>query len=189
MSVFFNYSNPVCILGHAPVSVSHDPSIASLKELLIYELKQIAYYILKLEELSIDTKETKDKVIYFISLVIANLDFKRNEFNQIIEGLKFKKKEIEEAYIAHCNSHGTPSQLLKPSYKVDPAKSDVVNAIHEGERQALLKNTILSKTKKHLYEVILNIIEIHNFYTKNFIQTYYLILNCYFNLFSDIYVS
>ncbi len=159
MSVFFNYSNPVCILGQAPSSISHDPSIVSLKELLIYELKQIAYYILKLEDLSIDTKEVRDKVIYFISLVVANLDFRRNEFNQIIEGLRFKKNEIEKTYIDYCNEHGTPSQLLKPSYKLDPEKSNIVNAIHEGERQALLKNTILSKIKKNLYEIIVNIIE------------------------------
>lgn len=159
MSVFFNYNNSICAQGQSKCLYSFDPSISSLKELLLYELKQIVYYIIKLDELSIDTKEIRDKVIYNISFSTMNLDFRREELHKIIKKIRDEKKEIEDKYLELCKQQNIPSQPLKPSYDLTPGKSEIIKDINEGERQALLKNTILSKTKKDLYEIMINLIQ------------------------------
>ena len=159
MSIFFNYDNPICNECNSPSVFSFDPSILSLKELLLYELKHISYYILKLSEFSVDTTKERDKVINFISLVFVNLDFKRSEFNNIIEDIKGIRKNLEKVYLDYCKAHGTTFQPLKPSYDLSADKIDIISAIGEGERQAILKNTILSKTKKTLYEVMMSLIK------------------------------
>ena len=67
MSLFFNYDNSVCSKGFSPVFFPYDPSITSLKELLMYELTQLSYYSVKLKELDCDTTKINDKIINYIS--------------------------------------------------------------------------------------------------------------------------
>lgn len=166
MSIFFNYNNPGCLQGESSCQFSLDPSISSLKELLMYELKQISYYITKIDELSGDTKKIRDEVIYYIALGSANLDFKREEFNKIINELRENKKELENTYIETCKLQNVSAQTLKPFYDLTPGKTEITKAINEGERQALLKNTILSKTKKNLHEIMITIIQTCSLYLK-----------------------
>lgn len=164
MSNFFNFNNPVCMAGNSPSTFSYDPSILSLKELLLYELKQIAYYVDRLEGLDIDKSNIRGKLIDYISLIIVNLDFKRNSFNSIIESLKKIKEELEEEYQNVCENRGVIFQPLKPGKGVDSSKADLITAINQGERQSLLKNTSLSKEKKNLYEIMMNLITNACFY-------------------------
>lgn len=159
MSVFFNYNNPNSSSGQLICPFSTDPSLESLKELLIYEFKQIAYYILKLEELSIDSKEIRDKIINYISLIFVNLNFKKAEFNNIIKELKQDQKEIENTYSEICQKRGIICQFLTPTQDLTSNKSDIIKALNEGERQSLLKNSMLSKNKKNLYEIMLSMIQ------------------------------
>ncbi len=159
MSIFFNYDNPICNEGNSPSVFSFDPSILSLKELLLCELKHIAYYIVKLSDLSIDTSEIRNKVIQYISLVFVNMDFKRDEFKEIIEEIKEDRTILEEKYYGVCQKHGTTFQPLKPSYDLKAGTFDIISAINEGERQSIIKNTILSENKKTLYEVMMSLIK------------------------------
>ena len=159
MSVFFNYDNPICNEGNSPSVFSFDPSILSLKELLLCELKHLAYYIVKLSDLEIDTRQIRDKIIQYISLVFVNLDFKRDEFKEIIEEIKHDRMELEKSYYGVCKQRGSTFQPLKPSYDLKSGSFDIISAINEGEKQAILKNTILSENKKTLYEVMMSIIK------------------------------
>lgn len=159
MSVFFNYNNPNSIPGQTNCPFSTDPSLVSLKELLMYEFKQIAYYIIKLNEFSVDAKEIRDKVIDYISLMFVNLKFKKAEFNRIIEELRAEQEKIEERYSEICNQRGIICQFLTPTQGLSSEKPDIIKALKEGERQALLKNTMLSETKKNLYEIMTSLIQ------------------------------
>ena len=87
MGLFFNYDNSVCNEGTTPVVFSFDPSITSLKELLIYELSQMAYYEVKLRELGEKTETLTDKIINYITLAVVNLDFRKDQFLNMIKSL------------------------------------------------------------------------------------------------------
>ena len=63
MGLFFNYDNSVCSEGTTPVVFSFDPSISSLKELLMYELSQLSYHEFKLRELGEDTEDLTNDII------------------------------------------------------------------------------------------------------------------------------
>ena len=160
MSVFFNYNTPLCSPGQSPTPFSYDPSVNYLKELLLSELKQISYYILKLNSLNVDAQEYIDSVIYYISLIIVNLEFKREDFSQIFKKIKAEKVQIENKYVEICQETGITSQMITPIYTVDKNNSvNLKKKIIEGEKQLLLKNIILSKNKKNLYEIIINLVE------------------------------
>ena len=80
MNKFFNYYNYLCIGANTPSVFSYDPYITAIKEMLVSELQQIVYYIEKLKGLNMDMSGYRDKVIDFISVLIVNLDFKKESF-------------------------------------------------------------------------------------------------------------
>lgn len=178
MNKFFNYTNPICIEGHTPIVFSYDPSILSLKELLIYELQQIAYYITKLEDLEIDTSDDRNRLVKFISLVVVNLDFRREMFDVIIQDLKAEKLKLETEYIRKSEEMGLPVQTIKSNNTFKTDKFDIISAINQGEKHSLLKNLNLSKNKKNLYEIMINLaknsclylVEIENYDNAPFVE-------------------
>ena len=87
MGLFFNYDNSVCSEGTTPVVFSFDPSISSLKELLMYELSQLSYYEFKLRELGEDTEDLTNDIIENITLALVNLDFRKDEFLNMLKAL------------------------------------------------------------------------------------------------------
>ncbi len=159
MSIFFNYNNPSYLLGQSSCPFSNDPTVSSLKELLIFELKQIAYYITKLDELSIDTKKDQNRIIQIISTIASNTDLKRSEINKIIAEVKKEKIHLEKSYMNECLTKNIIAQPLKPNYNLSPEEITIANSINEGEYQTHLRYKILSEFKKHYYEIIMNLIE------------------------------
>lgn len=159
MNRFFNYTASSCTDNQSTGLFAFDPSITSLKEVLMYELQHIAYYISKISELDVDTDEIRNRMIKFVAKVVVNLDFKRETLNIIIEDLKEEKRKIEEKYIQVSEEMGLPYQTLKTNTIIDAGKMDVITAINQGEKQSLLKNLNLSKNKKNLHEIMLNLVK------------------------------
>lgn len=153
MSIFHNYSNPLCSEGHTPSNFSYDPSILSLKEMITYELKKLAYYIVKLDDLQIDVSDIIDFVIANTSLTIINADFKRDKYLKTIELYRDRIVKLEEKYKEACKHKGYPFQPLQ-SPENGENKMDLSKSIEIGEKQTIIRNTYLSKHKKTLYDII-----------------------------------
>lgn len=170
MSIFHNYRNPQCTEGHTPSSFTYDPSIISLREMILYELKRISYYIVKLDDMSIDISDAIDEVILHTAITIINADFKREKYLKTIERYKEIIDKLEQLYMEECKKHGYSFQPLK-SPENSENDLDISMTIHKGEKQNLFKNVGMSKTKRTLYEIIehlvkdasLHLAEIHNY--------------------------
>lgn len=176
MSIFHNYSNPQCTEGHTPSSFSYDPSIISLREMILYELKRLSYYIVKLEDMSVDTMDTIDEVIAHTALTIINADYKRDKYIRTIDLYKEFINKLEKTYMEQCKQLGYSYQ---PLHSPDNSENDmdISTTINKGEKQNVFKNISLTKTKRTLYEIIehlvkdasLHLAEIHN-YGHNYVE-------------------
>ncbi|MBQ2644433.1 hypothetical protein IJG14_02520 [bacterium] len=158
MGLFFNYDNSVCNEGATPVIFSYDPSISSLKELLIYELSQMSYYEVKLRELGENTSKITDFIINYITLAVVNLDFRKDRFLSIIKTLYDEVVKLKLQYKEICikqNVEFEPIMGEKLSFEKSKEK---INAVNFGEKQSLIKNTVFSKTKKMLSDIVLMLI-------------------------------
>lgn len=158
MNKFFNYYNYLCIGANTPSVFSYDPYITAIKEMLVSELQQIVYYIEKLKGLNMDMSGYRDKVIDFISILIVNLDFKKESFFVIIEDLYNNKKKLEELYINACKDFdGEPVLLAKEKENLS-SKETILKALNEHEKNISDKKITLSENKKILYEIMINIV-------------------------------
>ena len=153
MSLFFNYDNSVCGKGFSPVFFPYDPSVSSLKELLMYELSQMSYYSIKLKELGFDTAKINDKIINYISLIVVNLDFRKEQLLSVIKNIYDEVKTAENDYKNACAEKSTEPLVIKGEKLSFETKKEGFEALNFGEKQLILKNTVFSKSKKRISDI------------------------------------
>ena len=158
MGLFFNYDNPVCNEGATPVVFSYDPSIISLKELLIYELSQMAYYEEKLRKIGYDTGKITDLIINYITLTVVNLDFQKDVFLNIIKNLYDEVQKLTLTYKEECKLRNEPFEPVEGEKLSFETKNENIDALKFGEKQSVKKNTSISKFQKTATDIAVMLI-------------------------------
>lgn len=136
---------------------SIDPIVYSLMEVLLYELKQITYYYIKMRELGYENKKLKNQIINYLSVVLVGYEFNRKEFEELLLEIHTEKEAVKESYTGLCDKKNIDCQILKSNIKFE--KFNLSSIVNQGEQQAVLRNKILNSESKNLYEIILNLIK------------------------------
>lgn len=146
-------SNDCAIEGYCSI----DPIVYSLMEVLLYELKQLTYYYIKMQELGYENKKVKDQIINYLSLILIGYEFNRDDFIALLKKINMEKESVKESFTNVCEKKNLDCQILKSNIKFE--KFDLSSIVNQGEQQAILKNKMLDSNLKNLYEIILNLIK------------------------------
>ena len=142
---------------------SIDPIVYSLLEVLLYELKQLTYYYIKMRELGYENKFVKNRIINYLSIILIGYEFNQNEFQNILEEINTQKESVRKSYTAVCDEQNIDCQILKSNINFRKSKyhlkTDLYKLVTQGEQQAIRRNKSLNSDIKNLYEIILNIIK------------------------------
>ena len=159
MNKFFYY-NALCSGANTQSVFSIDPYVTAIKELFVSELKQVVYYIEKLRSLNFDMTSYTDKVIEFITVLIVNLDFTKENTFIIIEDLYNNKKMLEKMYISACEKSDIEPELFPETSGNLSSKDIMLKALNDKEKDIKTGyfNAKISKTRKYLYEIMINIV-------------------------------
>ena len=157
--MFYNSANSFkfndCV-AHGACSVS--PNIASLQEIMFILLKQITYYILKLEELGIDKHDLKYSVIRQIAMLDAAKDLSEeqilNEFSKQYINLFTVHKEYTDV----CKERKLDCKTLKDLLKFSP-KTDLSSILKKGEKSFLKKYKDSDINIKYLSEILYGVLK------------------------------
>lgn len=158
MNKFFNYYTSLCVGSNTPTIFSYDPFLIAIKEMLVSELQQVVYYIEKLKDFNINMSGYTDKVIEFISVLIVNLDFNKESFFVIIQDLNKNKIMLEQMYESACQKANVEPQLLEENSEKFSSKESILKALNEHEKNIQVNKVQLSKNKKNLYEIMINLV-------------------------------
>lgn len=153
MGLFFNYDNSVCNDGDATSVFSYDPTIYSLKELLVYELSQASYYGVKLRDSGEDITPVFDKILEFAGMILVNMDFRKEKLMSVIKSVYDFVLELEARYKSLCDSKGEAFEPLNGEKLSFGTKKNARHTVKFGEKQIMIKNTEFSKAKKQLTEI------------------------------------
>ena len=157
MYKFLNYYNSLCSGLNNSAVFAHDPYITAIRELLVFELQQVVYYIEKLKDFDVDMKKYTDKVIEFISILIVNLDFQKESFFVITKDLYENKKALEQLYVTACEENSIKPELLTETNL--SSRENILRALNDRELNA--KNNSIQNVdngRKNLYEIIINLV-------------------------------
>ncbi len=159
MNKFFYY-NSSCAGVNTQSVFSIDPYVTAIKELLVSELKQVVFYIEKLRSFDFDMTSYTDKVIEFITVLIVNLDFTKENTFIIIEDLYNNKKMLEKMYISACEKSDTEPELFPENSGNLSSKDIILKALNDKEKDIKTNglNLKIDKNKKYLYEIMMNIV-------------------------------
>ena len=155
---YFQANNETKCIFDAEVSCVSDPMQASLKEIMLHEIKQLAYYILKLKDFNIENKDYDDAIIKAVCSLSFNADINRDEMKNYLSSLIKKRCDAEKIYIDYCEKNNLDCQILK-SYTTDCKKFDLLEAIKNAEKQNLNFQLNLDKTRKNLYQILSYLIQ------------------------------
>ncbi len=158
MNKFFNYYNSLCVGPNSPNVFSFDPYFIAIKEMLISELRQIVFYIEKLKDFELDMSIYRDKVIEFISILVVNLDFRRESFFVIVEDLYQNKNSLYELYKQECEKRNLSAENVNIlELKLDN-KESIIKALNDYEQNISSDLTKLTLNKKILYHIMINLV-------------------------------
>ena len=113
-------------LGHNDCAIdgycSLDPIIYSLMEVMLYELKQLTYYYIKMQELGYENKKLKNSIINYLSLIFIGYEFDRKEFENLLANLNKEKEAVKNTYTTLCDKKNLDCQILKSGISFDKFK-------------------------------------------------------------------
>lgn len=154
---FKMYNGDKCIFD-AEVSCVSDPIQASLKEILLYEIRLLSYYTLKLKEFNFEYKQYAKHIIDGVCVASLNMEINRNEFSEYLLNLIDLRCEAQKNYIDYCEKNNLDLQILK-AYTDKCSDFNFIDALKQGELQNIQKNKILDKDKKSLYDILYIILQ------------------------------
>ena len=158
MYKFFNYYNSLCVGANSPTVFSFDPYLSAIKEMLVTELREIVFYIEKLRDLDEDMSEYRDKVIEFISVLVVNLDFRRESLFVIVEDLYNNKTKLQNLYKTKCEQLNIKPEIINKDSIALLDKESIIKALNENEKNISDMNNKLSVNKKNLYEIMVHLV-------------------------------
>ncbi len=158
MNKFFNLYNSLCTGANSSGIFSFDPYFYAIKELLVSELRDVVFYIEKLKDLDVDMSSYTDKVIEFVSVLIVNLDFKKESFFVIVEDLYDNKTKLQDMYINLCSQKGITPDNTERKMAVLTGKESIIKALNEHEKNLSEKDLLTNTNKKNLYEIMINLV-------------------------------
>ncbi len=132
---------------------SIDPTVSAIEELLLSQIREISFYIIKLRELGLKNKEIENRLIKGLSIIMVNTSFDKEDFINFLETLCADKKSAKERYMAHCRANHLSCELIDSDYDISKIKS-INEMIEIGETKMQNKYRGVSPDKARLFELI-----------------------------------
>jgi len=131
---------------------SISPSLSFLHEVIKSYLKELAFYLLKLNELGVKNEEIKENVIDVISGLIVNVDYDEEQFSKVHARLYSDLTQAKNLYFSLCKKNNLKAELLS-SKLGNPQKYTLSDAIRQGQTLISNKNDKYTLVQKELFEL------------------------------------
>lgn len=153
---FSEFSDKSGCLNSGMCSV--DPSSYALEELLLNEIKQIAFYVVKLSEFSrIDTDDIQNAMAFAVkalTVVILNTAIRLEDYKELIYGLENEKNKTRESYLECCKNKKIKYELVENAIAL-PKKASLNDLLKAGEAIVVEKQREYEPKKLDLIELII----------------------------------
>ncbi len=129
------------------------PSVTSLYEILLAQLRDISYYLVKLKEFGFLNNNIMDVVIETLSTFLINTSFNQSKYLSLIKKLQNIKEETKEKYTNYCSVHKFPYEVINCNLKIDD-KTTISELINYSQNTLMNKQKNCDRKKQRLFELI-----------------------------------
>ncbi len=132
---------------------SIDPTVSAIEELLLSEIRELSFYVIKLRELGQINREIESRIIKGLSIIMINTSFDKEDFLNFLSILCNDKNSAKERYKKFCHKNHISCELIECEHETCDGKS-VNTLIKIGELRMQNKYRGISKEKQRLFELI-----------------------------------
>lgn len=132
---------------------SIDPSTYALEELLLNEIKQIAFYVTKLSEFNLKNDDIMQKTIKALSVILINTAFRLEDYIKLLYEIEASKLEVKEKYLKTAKEKSIKYELVENAIKL-PKNPTLTNLLRLGETLVVEKRKGYEPKKLDLIELI-----------------------------------
>lgn len=137
---------------------SVSPTIVSLEELAISFLRQISYYLLKLEDFGANNEKIRLEILNVLaSLVLVN-EFSEQQLFEIVQKEYYMLAEVKKTYVNMCRKVDLKPENIKTLSKFKQSTS-IAQAIAFGEKLFLDNLKKYSSELKNMRELLLIVLK------------------------------
>ncbi len=129
------------------------PSVNSLYELLLNEVREIAFYLVKLNEFKISNKETTAFLIEVLSIFLINTSYNQKKYIELFKRLNSYKKESKDVYVKYCSNNQLPCEVINSNFEISDNIS-INELIEYSQNNIVARQKNCDKKKFRLFELI-----------------------------------
>ncbi len=134
---------------------SENPVLSSINAVIVNEIRQVAYYIVKLKELNFINDKIMKEAISALSVTISDTSFNKNAFVDFFLKLENLKKETENFYNKKCQEMGINYEHLTTFSFKDGEKISSNTLIKWGEKILTHVFNTMDENKICLFDLII----------------------------------
>ena len=129
------------------------PSVNSLYELLLSEARELAFYLVKLNEFKMSNKEAVILLIDVLSIFLINTSFNQKKYIELFKKLNSYKKEVKKSYIGYCSNNQLPCEIMNANFEIND--NITINELIEfSQNNIVIRQKNCDKKKFRLFELI-----------------------------------
>lgn len=132
---------------------SIDPTVSAIEELLLSQIRETSFYILKLHGLGQTNREIEENIIKGLSIVMINTSFDRHDLLNFLALICRDKNNAKEKYISICRKNHQPCELIDSDFNMCN-QTDLNSIIKAGEAGLQNKYKGVTREKQRLFELI-----------------------------------
>lgn len=137
------------------VAYTHSPNLVFLQERIVVHLQELAFYLLRLNNLGINNEKIKEDFLDAFSSMVLETDYTPEQFSEIITKLYTYMSQAKELYISVCQRNNLEPEILKTILK-NPQKlnlSDLSEMAIQG-KESYAKRIKGIKSEKEVLGII-----------------------------------
>lgn len=112
---------------------STNPVIQAVEAVIINEIRQIAFFVVKLHEVNFTNNEIVKNTVLALSVMITDINFNKKSFFAFYSNLRAMKENIKKFYIEKSNELKISYEFINPDYADLEGDIDLTSIIKSGE--------------------------------------------------------
>ena len=128
------------------------PSIFAMYNVLLYEIKEISFYLVKMKEFGFTNKKIMAKTVEALTIFMINTSLNHAKYLKLVFELDTLKHEIKEKYSNYCKTNDMPCEIIASRFTLN--QNTTTSELIEFAQNNLVNKQNIDKAKQNLFEMV-----------------------------------
>lgn len=129
------------------------PSINALYQIILNEIREISFYLVKLHAFNICDKGAMRVALEGLSTFLINTSYNQERYLKFLDNLYNTKMQIKEKYLSYCKENEFASEIINTNFSLKK-NATISELINFAQNNFINKQKNIDKKRQRLFETI-----------------------------------